>query len=139
MARSRAIRFCELVFDGGSIGNPGESYGSFRWKLEEEPLSPPSRKHFGHGTNNQAEYQALIEGLKALLSELSSRDIDPNRLQLEIRGDSRLVLKQLAGEWKIKNATLRELHSSATSLIGNYGEVRFVHQSRSETVRALGH
>jgi len=135
----RTILSCKLIFDGGSVGNPGESYGSFRWKIADEVLSPPSRRRFGYGTNNQAEYKALIEGLKALLIELRSDGTDPDQVVLEIRGDSRLVLKQLAGEWKVKNATLRSLHSSTQSLIKQFGEVRLVHQARSETVRALGH
>ncbi|GMR11552.1 MAG: hypothetical protein BMS9Abin28_2387 [Anaerolineae bacterium] len=130
---------CELVFDGGSVGNPGDSYGSFRWRLADGPLSPPGRRRFGYGTNNQAEYKALIEGLKSLLNELSSNGTRPAEVELVIRGDSRLVLKQLAGEWKVKNAALRELHSSTKSLLAKFSGVRMVHQARSETVRALGH
>lgn len=130
---------CELIFDGGSVGNPGDSYGSFRWRLADGPLSAPGRRRFGYGTNNQAEYKALIEGLKSLLNELSSKGTRPADVKLAIRGDSRLVLKQLAGEWKVKNAALRELHSSATSLMAKFSGVQMVHHARSETVRALGH
>ncbi len=82
---------------------------------------------------------ALIEGLEALIDELSSTQSKPDEVALEIRGDSRLVLKQLAGEWKVKNAALRKLHGSAQSLINQFGEVHMVHQARSESVRALGH
>ena len=130
---------CELIFDGGSVGNPGESYGSFRWRLGDEPLSTPSRRRFGYGTNNQAEYKALIAGLKALLNELTIYKTSAADVGLVIRGDSRLVLKQIAGDWKVKNAALRKLHSTAKSLMVKFGEVRMVHQARSETVRALGH
>lgn len=139
MAGSKGIIPAKLIFDGGSVGNPGDSYGSFRWKIADGKLSRPSRRHFGHGTNNQAEYMAMIEGIKALIAELSSAKLNPNEIALEIRGDSRLVLKQLAGEWKVKNAALRKLHASAQSLIKQFGEVQMVHQTRSETVRALGH
>jgi ribonuclease HI len=121
------------------VGNPGECYGSFRWKIADGKLSRPIRQRFGYGTNNQAEYMALIEGLKALVAELSSTKSNPVEATLEIRGDSKLVLKQLAGEWKVKNAALRKLHTSAQSLINQFGEVQLVHQARSETVRALGH
>ncbi|MFQ5943183.1 MAG: reverse transcriptase-like protein [Anaerolineales bacterium] len=121
------------------MGNPGESYGSFRWQLADAPQSHPSRRRFGHGTNNQAEYKSLIEGLRALLKELSSRGTDPGEISLTVRGDSRLVLKQLAGEWKVKNSALRELHSSASKLLTKFGSVQLVHQARSETVKALGH
>lgn len=130
---------CELIFDGGSVGNPGDSYGSFRWRLADGPLTKPGRRRFGYGTNNQAEYKALIEGLRSLLTELSTIGTRPADVDLAIRGDSRLVLRQLAGEWKVKNAALRELHSSATTLIAKFSGVQMVHQTRSETVRALGH
>ena len=139
MAGSKGILSCKLVFDGGSVGNPGDCYGSFRWKIANGQLSRPSRRRFGYGTNNQAEYMALIAGLKSLISQLSSAKSSPVEVALEIRGDSKLVLKQLAGEWKVKNAVLRKLHSSAQSLIKQFGEVQLVHQARSETVRALGH
>lgn len=82
---------------------------------------------------------ALIEGLGSLLAELSSIEVTPDEVGLEIRGDSRLVLKQLAGEWKVKNTALRKLHGTALSLINQFGDVQMVHQARSETVRALGH
>ena len=130
---------CELIFDGGSVGNPGESYGSFRWRCGDTPLSIPTRRRFGHGTNNQAEYKALIDGLLALLDELSSAGADPAITTLVIRGDSRLVLKQLAGEWKVKNAVLRKLNAQAQPLLAQFGDVKLVHQTRAETVRALGH
>jgi len=130
---------CELIFDGGSVGNPGDAYGSFRWRFAGGSLSPPGRRPFGYGTNNQAEYKALIEGLKSLLIELASLETRPADVKLAIRGDSRLVLKQLAGEWKVKNATLRKLHSTAQGLVAKFGAVQFVHQARSETVRTLGH
>jgi len=139
MARSKQILSCQLIFDGGSVGNPGDCYGSFRWKIADGPLSRPSRRRFGYGTNNQAEYWALIEGLAELIEELSTSNSKLDEVALEIRGDSSLVLRQLAGDWKVKNAALRKLHASALSLIKQFAEVELVHQARSETVRALGH
>ena len=121
------------------MGNPGDCYGSFRWKVAGGALSRPSRRRFGYGTNNQAEYWALIEGLAELIEELSTSKSNLDEVALEIRGDSSLVLRQLAGDWKVKNAALRKLHASALSLIKQFGDVELVHQARSETVRALGH
>ena len=84
------------------MGNPGDCYGSFRWKIADGPLSRPSRRRFGYGTNNQAEYWALIEGLAELIDELSVSNSNLDEVALEIRGDSSLVLRQLAGDWKVK-------------------------------------
>ena len=129
----------ELVFDGGSAGNPGTAYGSFRWRPPGGKLRPARRLWFGHGTNNQAEYKSLIEGLKWVLSELDRAGLDPGDLRLRVRGDSRLVLKQIAGEWKVKNAKLRELRTEAVRLLNRFGPVNLIHQDRAESVRSLGH
>ena len=76
---------CELIFDGGSVGNPGDSYGSFRWRLADGPLTKPGRRRFGYGTNNQAEYKALIEGLRSLLTELSTIGTRPADVDLDVQ------------------------------------------------------
>ena len=128
-----------LTFDGGSIGNPGRAYGSFLLAPSKGKPLPPQRLRFGQGTNNQAEYRALISGLEALLSLLRAEGTDPRSVAVELRGDSQLVLNQLAGEWKIKNQRLRSLHRQARSLIDQLGPVEYVHQPRSRTVRVLGH
>lgn len=128
-----------LTFDGGSIGNPGQAYGSFRLAPVPGKPFPPERVQFGHGTNNQAEYRALISGLEALLSLLKTEGTDPRSVNVELRGDSRLVLNQLAGEWKVKNPELRGLHREARSLIDQLGQVKFLYQPRSRIVRVLGH
>ena len=81
----------------------------------------------------------MIEGLNALLDEFNTLGSNPSEATLVIRGDSRLVLKQVAGEWKIKNAALKELNAEAQPLLARFGDVQLVHQTRAETVRALGH
>lgn len=129
----------ELIFDGGSIGNPGSAYGSYRWKAKGGRAVSPERLAFGRGTNNQAEYKALIAGLQRLLGELDHRGVQTADVILEVRGDSRLVIMQLSGEWKVKNAVLKVLHGEASQLLSIFGEVKLVHQTRARTVRALGH
>ncbi len=129
----------ELVFDGGSKGNPGDSFGSFRLQIDGVPVGPPQRIRFGRGTNNQAEYLSLLAGLRSLLEYLERSGASPSSVHLEIRGDSKLVLSQLQGSWKVKNSVLKELHREAHALLSDFGEVRLVHQPRFMTVRALGH
>lgn len=136
MASSRPV---VLTFDGGSLGNPGRAYGSFRLTPARGKAFPPKRVEFGYGTNNQAEYQALIAGLEAVLLWAVKSGHDPRVTRVELRGDSQLVLNQLSGEWKVKDPDLRRLHSRARSLIDQFGRVEFVHQPRAITVRALGH
>jgi ribonuclease HI len=128
-----------LIFDGGSIGNPGAAYGSYRLQPSGEPPQPVSRHTFGHGTNNDAEYKALIAGLRGLQAVLAARSQRPADVALEVRGDSRLVLEQLRGTWKVKNPRMAALHREAQGLLDLFGEVRLAHQDRRRSVRVLGH
>jgi ribonuclease HI len=128
-----------LVFDGGSRGNPGPSYGSYRLGLSRERLEPPRRLEFGRGTNNEAEYLTLIAALRELHDRLQQDGEDPSRSRAVVYGDSQLVLSQLEGEWKAKNPRMRRLRDEALELLSPFGGVRLVHQPRWRSVRMLGH
>lgn len=82
----------------------------------------------GVATNNVAEYTAAIRGLER------ARELGATRVLL--RSDSRLLIEQLAGRWKVKNATLQVLHHEARSLIKGFEEVRFEHVRRERNVQA---
>jgi ribonuclease H / adenosylcobalamin/alpha-ribazole phosphatase len=82
----------------------------------------------GVATNNVAEYTAAIRGLER------ARELGATRVLL--RSDSRLLIEQLAGRWKVKNATLQVLHHEARSLIEGFEEVRFEHVRRERNVQA---
>jgi ribonuclease H / adenosylcobalamin/alpha-ribazole phosphatase len=82
----------------------------------------------GVATNNVAEYTAAIRGLER------ARELGATRVLL--RSDSRLLIEQLAGRWKVKNATLQVLHHEARSLVKGFEEVRFEHVRRERNVQA---
>jgi ribonuclease HI len=82
----------------------------------------------GVATNNVAEYTAAIRGLER------ARELGATHLLL--RSDSRLLIEQLAGRWKVKNPTLQLLHHEARSLIKGFEEVRFEHVRRERNVEA---
>jgi ribonuclease HI len=128
-----------IIFDGGSIGNPGKAYGSFQIRAPGMKSGETVRKEFGHGTNNEAEYKTIIAALDALLERLAGMQVDPGQVELEIKGDSRLVIQQLNGGWKAKNPRMRELRDHAHRRLARFGSVRLVHQSRNHSVRVLGH
>lgn len=128
-----------LVFDGGSRGNPGAAYGSFRISDPSGRVGRPVRLTFGRGTNNEAEYKTLIAALQALQHSLTEIGLDPKEVCLEVRGDSRLVIQQLRGEWKAKDSRMRVLRNRAARLLEAFGEVRLEHQPRAASVAALGH
>ena len=97
------------------------------------------RLEFGHGTNNEAEYKALIAGLEALIKEIEEQGSDLAECVVEVCGDSQLVLNQLRGSWKVKNIRMRQLWDQADELLDRFYDRRFRHQSRSRTVEILGH
>jgi ribonuclease HI len=128
-----------IVFDGGSRGNPGPAYGSFRLQIGGRKPFEPVRLVFGLGTNNEAEYKALLAAMKDLLDHLKQLKINPDDVRLAIKGDSRLVIEQISGSWKAKDKRMRALRDEVLSLLGQFGRVEVKHHDRSESVRILGH
>jgi ribonuclease HI len=124
-----------IVFDGGSIGNPGKGYGSYQLTVRGK-AEPPKRLDFGDGyTNNEAEYDTLIGALEAVIS----RAKEPGRVQLDIRGDSQLVIKQIKGEWKIKEPRMLQRVQRIRALLDQVGSWTAIWHDRSNSVDALGH
>jgi ribonuclease HI len=117
--------------DGGSRGNPGPSaIGA----VVLDPTSDPPRRlatvsaTIGITTNNVAEYRALIAGLEAAAPYRARR--------VRVRADSKLVVEQVKGTWKVKQAHLRPLLEQARSLLGAYAEVDLQHVPRAENADA---
>lgn len=82
----------------------------------------------GHTTNNVAEYRALLLGLERAL-ELGVK-------RLEVRADSELLIKQLKGEYRVKNAGLRPLYEQALTLLRRFEDARLEHVRREHNVEA---
>ena len=92
-----------IYTDGGSRGNPGlAGIGAVIMGLDGKVLKEVS-KYLGKQTNNFAEYEAVVEGLKALKKILGQKTKD---FDIEIKMDSQLVARQLSGEYQIKEETL---------------------------------
>ncbi len=99
--------------DGGARGNPGPAgYGAVVRDGESGEVLVERSGGLGVTTNNVAEYQGVIAGLKAA-DELGGTDVD-------VRLDSKLVVEQLSGRWKIKQPHLRPLAAEATELLGRF-------------------
>jgi ribonuclease HI len=126
----------EIVFDGGSKGNPGRGYGSFRLRPTGGEWEPPVELNFeGRRTNNEAEYLSLTGALRAL----AERVADPSAVAVTVRGDSKLVLEQLAGNWKVRTASLRPYWAEAKAELERFGRVRMAWHGRKNSVDLLGH
>jgi ribonuclease HI len=133
------MRAYTLIFDGGSLGNPGDTYGSYRIQQKGEKPQSTVRLRFGHGTNNEAEYWALIAGLKDLHQQITQQKVNPSEVHVEIIGDSQLVVNQLRGSWKAKNQRMRALRDESKAILDRFGSRSIEAQSRWKTVRILGH
>jgi ribonuclease HI len=128
-----------IVFDGGSLGNPGRGYGSFAIEgpggyAVREKLSYEDRGD--RVTNNEAEYLTLIGALERLAGDLGER---AGRARVVVRGDSQLVISQLLGAWKVRKEDLKPLHYQASVLLNRFGRFELRWQPRAETVKVLGH
>ncbi len=129
-----------LIFDGGSLGNPGPGYGSYVLIRNVDGAQRMERLDFGEEmTNNEAEYRTLIAGLQDIVSTIERAGHDPSAFSIEVRGDSRLILNQVAGDWKVRQAHLRPLCDRARELLHRFGEFQLTWQERAESVDTLGH
>ena len=125
-----------VTFDGGSKGNPGLGYGSYEID-GPQGIEAANRMEFGDNmTNNQAEFLALIAGLKRVLELTGSQS---SASSLAIRGDSQLVIRGLKGEWKIKHPNVQPLFQEASALLKRFGKVNLAWHPRQESVRTFGH
>ena len=122
-----------LVFDGGSKGNPGFGYGSYATSVDGKTTI--TRLEFGNGvTNNEAEYDTLITALETISKWPSAEQIN-----LEVRGDSQLVIFQVLGKWKAREVRMRTRRDKVRELLRHFKTFRLVQQPREHSVRVLGH
>lgn len=118
----------ELYFDGCSKGNPGPAgIGAVLYKEKKEIWA--NFQYIGdNSTNNEAEYCALIMGLEYA--------IKLNIKILSVFGDSLLVIKQINGEFKVKNSKMIELHKRVLELKSKFDYIEFNHVYRNKNTRA---
>ncbi len=128
-----------IIFDGGSKGNPGPGYGSYVVYWPGHPRQVVQLQFGDMVTNNEAEYDTLIAALEAVLARLRENGADPATAQLEIWGDSQLVIKQVKGEWKAREPRLRVRRDRVRELLAQFGSWRLEHHAREHSVRELGH
>lgn len=115
--------------DGGSRGNPGPAgYGSVVWTADRRTVLAESKQAIGHATNNVAEYRGLIAGLEEA-AKLGATDVD-------VRMDSKLIVEQMSGRWKVKNPDLKALIDQAMSVATTFERISYAWIPRSENSHA---
>ena len=106
-----------LSTDGGARGNPGPAASAFVLEAEDGTVLEARGTAIGVATNNVAEYRALVDGLR--------RAVEVGVDELEVVSDSELLVKQMRGEYRVKNETLRGLFLEATALASRIGRVTY--------------
>lgn len=118
-----SVTKAKLFTDGGSRGNPGPSALGYVILDTDDNTIKKEGIYLGVTTNNQAEYQGLKAGLQNAIS-LGIKD-------LEVFMDSTLVVNQVKGEWKIKNAELQPINAEIKALIPRFERVTFTYVPRA--------
>jgi ribonuclease HI len=113
-----------LYTDGGARGNPGPAAAAYVLEAGDGTVLDARGETIGVATNNVAEYRALVAGLAKAL-ELGVGELD-------VVSDSELLVKQMKGEYRVKNAALVELSLQAARLAREIGRVRYRAVRRTE-------
>jgi ribonuclease HI len=114
--------------DGGSRGNPGPAAYAVVVSAEDGTRLESLSKYLGHATNNVAEYEGLLAAL--------SYALEHNHRRLKIITDSELMVRQLNGQYKVKNPNLKVLHDRARLLIDQFDAFRVEHVRREHNREA---
>ncbi|MBU2462223.1 ribonuclease HI family protein [bacterium] len=117
----------EIYIDGACSGNPGPAAIGIVGYQEGKELFAISRP-IGEATNNIAEYKALIAAIKHSEKE--------NYLHIKIYSDSELLVKQMCGEYRVKNPNLKKLWTEATRLCKKIEDIEIVHIGREKNSKA---
>ncbi len=106
-----------LSTDGGARGNPGPAAYGFVLESEDGEVLAAHGEAIGRATNNVAEYRGLVAGMEKA-ADLGVRE-------LEVVSDSELLVKQMLGEYRVKNEALRALWEEANDLERRFAKVRY--------------
>ncbi|MGK2848957.1 MAG: ribonuclease HI family protein [Minisyncoccota bacterium] len=124
------MRKIVMYSDGGSRGNPGQS----ALGVYIETLDKGYGECLGIKTNNEAEYSAIVFGLRKVKTLIGK--VEAKKTMVECRMDSELACKQLNHVYKIENEKLQPLFLEIWNLMLDFAQVVFVHVPREQNVRA---
>jgi len=114
--------------DGGARGNPGPAAIAAVVQEPDGGVLEERGERIGRATNNVAEYKALLLGIE-MASALGAKELD-------LVGDSELIVKQVKGEYKVKDATMRELHAEAEKALREFDSWSIRHVRREHNAEA---
>lgn len=117
-----------LYFDGCSKGNPGKAGAGYVIYKNDEEIVSNSIYVGDKETNNKAEYTGLLEGIRCAVA---------NHITcLHVKGDSKLVIKQIQGEYKVKSENIQSIYRETKQLCEQFSHITFEHVYRKDNQRA---
>lgn len=119
--------------DGGARGNPGPSAIGVVIETEKNEILEEVSEYIGESTNNIAEYTAVLRGLQVLKARFGK---ETQNLEIDWKLDSELVVKQLAGEYKVKNPGLRSIFLEIQDLRAHFPKLALSHVRREQNKEA---
>jgi ribonuclease HI len=114
--------------DGGARGNPGPAAIGVVVRDGEGEVLEERGERIGRATNNVAEYRALLRGIELAAAHGAT--------ELELIGDSELVVRQVEGRYKVKDATMRELHTEVKRALERFESWTIRHVRREKNAEA---
>jgi ribonuclease HI len=123
-----AVRRLVVSCDGAARGNPGPAGIGVEIRTPDGTVVDRIARGIGIATNNVAEYTAAIEGLR--------RSAELGALEVVLRSDSRLLVQQLLGRFKVKHPVLQRLHREAESVLIRFDRARIEHVARERNREA---
>ncbi len=114
--------------DGGARGNPGPAAIAAVVQDADGGVLEERGERIGRATNNVAEYKALLLGIE-MAGALGAKELD-------LVGDSELIVKQVKGEYKVKDATMRELHGQVKEALRGFDSWSIRHVRREHNAEA---
>ncbi len=129
-ARSIAEQMPKLTVnvDGGARGNPGPAAIGVVVRDADGTVVASVGETIGPTTNNVAEYRALLRGVELAAAHGAT--------ELELIGDSELVVRQIEGRYKVKNAGMKELHAQAKAALASFDDWSIRHVKRAQNADA---
>jgi ribonuclease HI len=121
---ARLTKVLRVFTDGAARGNPGPAAVGVVIEDDKGMRLRGLHRYLGKATNNEAEYHALIEGLKA------AAEWKPDRLELYL--DSKLVVEQVNGSYRVRKPELQPLYQRAKQLLGGFDDVVISHVEREK-------
>lgn len=124
ISKSGQTSHCVIYTDGGARGNPGPAAAGAVIIADDGRVTAEISEYLGVATNNVAEYRALLLALR--------RALDDGYRRADICMDSELIVRQLSGQYRVKDAKIVPLHAKARHLLREFDETSIVHVRREQ-------